>query len=358
MSRALVFFAGKSAMQAIRKDGLHPSMVGAMAGAAGGPKWLVLYGLDRFLFGQWFSGRSEPLPLVGSSIGSWRFTAASTADPVSALDRFREAYLEQSYSANPSPQEVTRESLRIFSRFVNDEDISAILSNPVFRLNCLAVRCRFLPLQSDNKPVQVAGLGLSAFFNMFSRASLAVFFQRTLFYHPAGRPWPVSINGFGYRPVSLDRDNLRQAVLASGSIPVVMSGVRDIPGAPPGVYRDGGLMDYHVNLPFSVDDGKIVLFPHYIDRVIPGWFDKKLPWRKPVAKWLDNVLMVAPSPEFVESLPFSRIPERGDFAFFQGRDSDRIRFWDDVAKRSLELACEFESVTTSGKIAELVTQFP
>lgn len=108
----------------------------------GGPKWLVLYGLDRLLFGPWFAGRSAPLHLIGSSIGSWRFTAASTADPEAAFDRFAEAYISQQYSARPTPEEVTAESLRILDRFVNDDQVDHILSHPVFRLNCLSVRCQ------------------------------------------------------------------------------------------------------------------------------------------------------------------------------------------------------------------------
>lgn len=69
------------------------------------------------------------------------------------------------------------------------------------------------------------------------------------------------------RFVALNAGNLRQALLASGSIPMVMEGVRDLPGAGAGTFRDGGLLDYHLDLPYSGDD--IVLYPHFTDRVIP-----------------------------------------------------------------------------------------
>jgi len=29
------------------------------------------------------------------------------------------------------------------------------------------------------------------------------------------------------------------------------------------------------------DNSGIAFFPYYTNRIIPGWFDKKLPWRKP-----------------------------------------------------------------------------
>ena len=52
---------------------------------------------------------------------------------------------------------------------------------------------------------------------------------------------------------TLTPDNLRAALLASGSIPLLMEGVR-IPGAP-GVYRDGGSADYHLDLDYGPGPG-------------------------------------------------------------------------------------------------------
>ena len=60
---------------------------------------------------------------------------------------------------------------------------------------------------------------------------------------------------------------------------MVLSGVRDIAGAPPGVYRDGGVIDYHLDLPAAVDD-RLVLYLHFFDWLKPGWFDKSLSWRR------------------------------------------------------------------------------
>lgn len=74
---------------------------------------------------------------------------------------------------------------------------------------------------------------------------------------------------------------------------MVMQGVRDLPGAGAGTYRDGSLLDYHLDLPYHGND--IVLYPHFTDRVIPGWFDKGLPWRRSNQQGLQDVLLLAPS---------------------------------------------------------------
>ncbi|MGV8769482.1 patatin-like phospholipase family protein, partial [Pseudomonas aeruginosa] len=61
--------------------------------------------------------------------------------------------------------------------------------------------------------------------------------------------------------------------------------------------RDGGLLDYHLDLPY--EDRGVVLYPHFTDKVIPGWFDKGLPWRRGDAGRLQDVLLLAPSREYL-----------------------------------------------------------
>jgi len=48
----------------------------------------------------------------------------------------------------------------------------------------------------------------------------------------------------------MDSCNTEDALIASGTIPLVCSPVRDIAGAPPGNYWDGALVDYHLLLPY------------------------------------------------------------------------------------------------------------
>ena len=51
--------------------------------------------------------------LIGSSIGSWRFACYAQADPLSAIERFEQAYLEQSYSDAPDIHEITAKTREI-----------------------------------------------------------------------------------------------------------------------------------------------------------------------------------------------------------------------------------------------------
>ena len=348
-SKNLTFFAGKKALARIREKGLRQKDVKVVAGAAGGPKWLVLSHFDRLLFSSWFKGRKEPLFLIGSSIGSWRFAAVSQNNPRKDIEKIKTAYINQRYSSKPSPEDVTRESKKILDYFIDDNGIGQILTHPYLRLNLMAVRSKW-PVSMENKLLLGLGLAVSAIFNAFNRNLLKHFFERSLFFHPGDIPPFANMNGFSIQKNPLSEKNLKEALLASGSIPIVMSGVKNIPGALEGVYRDGGVIDYHMDIPFVKDDNKIALYPHYTNRIIPGWFDKNLSWRKPCAANMDNVVLVSPSSEFVKNLPYGKIPDRNDFILFKGRDNERISYWNDVVDASFCLGEEFLDLVETGKI--------
>jgi hypothetical protein len=353
MREKLVFLAGERALERVRDNGLAPDDVKIVAGAAGGPKWLILKGLDRFLFGEWFQGRTAPLFLLGASIGSWRFAAVSRQDPIAALDRFEDAYIHQAYAARPSPAEVTRKSRDIMQAYLGENGVGEILSHPSHRLNLFTVRSRHILASERRLPLALGLLGAVGA-NVISRRLLRFFFAQTLF--SDGRSLPPFMNRCaGKGPhVNFSNENFQAALLASGSIPYVMQGVADIPGAPPGTYRDGGALDYHLDVPFGLQGQGVVLFPHYTDRIIPGWLDKKLTWRKPSADNMADVLLVAPSPAFVERLPLGKISDRNDFYRFAGDDPGRFDYWQAVAAAGKELAEAFAEAVASGSIRDRV----
>lgn len=348
-----VIKAGPEALKIIRDEGLRPGRIQVVAGAAGGPKWLVLYHLDRLLLSGFYTQREKPLHFIGSSIGAWRFAALCQNDGASALDRFCEAYIHQVYNGVPTPAEVSAESRRIMDHYVDDKAIDEILTNPSGRINILAVRCRHLSACEDNGRIGL-GLAAAALANVFSRRLLKGFFKRSLFRDARGVP-PLELGGnLPFRQYPLSRYNLKQVLLASGSIPLVMSGVRQISGAAPGVYRDGGMIDYHLDLPYRPDASSLVLMPHYSGKIIPGWLDKKLKWRKPARENMERVVMIAPSPDFVRQLPGAKIPDRTDFKTFFQKDAERIATWKQVVAMCRPPAEAFMELVESGRIKEKV----
>jgi len=347
MTGDLAVLAGPTALAVIRDGGFGPDSVDVIAGAAGGPKWLVLGGLDRAVFSSWFTASSHPVFLIGSSIGSWRFAALAQGLERGAYDSFETAYIHQRYSPSPDASEVTRVTRGIMDAFLDDTGAHAVFEHPFFRLNLLSARCRG-PFAREDRYVLAPALLLAATANALDRRFLRMFFSRTLFSDARDFPSFFGEDGFPLQRVSLGPANLRTALLASGSIPLVMEGVRDPLGAKPGMYRDGGLIDYHLDLAYR--NPGLVLFLHYRNRITPGWFDKPLPWRKPDKRHMEKVVLVSPSPDFVRRLPLRKIPDRDDFVRFRGKDHDRIEYWKRVIDACRHLGEEFLDMVQSGRI--------
>ncbi|MFL1486115.1 patatin-like phospholipase family protein [Marinobacter sp. LN3S78] len=348
---ALTIKAGRRAMERIREQGLKPEDVHVIPGAAGGPKALGLSGLDRAIFGDWLLRAPQERALIGSSIGSWRFAAvASSDDPASQLAKLAELYTCQRFSRGVSPAEVTRKSTLFLEELLGGRE-QAILEHPWYRLNIVVVRSG-RGLEDDTRGRLALGLMRAISANMVSRRHLGRFFERGII-HDQRLPAPLAkLVDFPSHHVPLSRENLIPALLASASIPLVMSGIRNIPGAPEGVYRDGGLLDYHLDLPYQQPG--IVLYPHFTDRVVPGWFDKSLPWRRGDATRLQDVLLVAPSRDYLASLPDRKLPDRKDFERFAGDDAGRERTWRTAIARSERLGEEFMELVETGRIQDVL----
>lgn len=356
MGRYMRILAGDSIFQMVRDGGLKLDGVRVIAGAAGGPKWLILYHFDRFiasLIPKKKIGKNL-LCLIGSSIGAWRMTALSCADPLAVIDEFFHAYMEQRYSMNPSVKEITTEAVKILNAFLTGERLKEPFQNPLCRLSILAVRHRNKIGASERKLTLLPVIALIGLTNIISRKTLGYFLDRVVFADPRDSlPVDFSVDPFPTEIISLSERNIREALLASGAIPLVMEAIHKIDGAPPGTYRDGGLLDYHLDLPYNLDGDCFVLYPHYTDRIIPGWFDKYRP-RKPRAGNVKRLLIVCPTKTLVENLPGGKIPDRNDFYIFKGRDNERLLYWKKAVEAGKWMAEEFFEALESGRLKDYV----
>ncbi len=353
MLPSISLWAGKKAFIRIKDTGIAPDDIRVVAGAAGGPKWLVLSHLDRVLFSSWLNVRKSPLFFIGSSIGAWRLATVSRNNPIEAITRFQEAYLGQVFGIKPSIHKINRVIESALDRLLASGGPAEILSHPWYRLNVMTVRCKGAA-GSDKKALLLPALGAAALANTLARKNLGLFFERTLFYDARDTPPFFEMKGFPLIRAALNTENLKPALMATGSVPLLMPGVQNIPGAPTGVYRDGGIVDYHMNIDFTGSTDGIVLYPHYTPKIFPGWLDKKLFWRRPDYAAMDSVLMITPSRAFIDRLPYGKISDRSDFTRFAGDDKKRLEYWKTVIDMGRQIADEFMEVLDTGRIKDMV----
>ena len=351
MPSSLTLRAGPDALRLIRERGLRAEDVDVLPGASGGAKWLVLAGIDRYVFGELLQRpRERPMHLIGSSIGSWRLACFAQRDPVAALERGHHAYIhEQRYTRRPTAREVSQVLGRALDTMLGPTGVDEILAHPWARIHIITAEGRGLAA-STRRLMIAASIAAAAMGNLVSRRTLALQMRRCIF-HSCGDDTPFRhLTGFRTTHVALTRENLRAALMASGAIPLVLEGVK-VPGTQGGTYWDGGVLDYHLDLDFGAGAG-LVLYPHFYSHVVPGWFDKSLSWRRAGGANFRRALLIAPSDEFVASLPGAKIPDRRDF--FTMSEAERMRRWEAVVTASMRLGDELRDLVESGRIAERV----
>lgn len=326
---AFTLHAGPLARAHVQAHGLMPSDVRCVPAAAGGPKGLSLLPLDRRLFGRdgWFARAqpataTEPLHLIGASIGAWRLLCAAQVDPDAALARLHDGYLAQRFRRKPPPSEVSAQSRMLARSLLADGRMPTLRAGVT--LSVIATRARGA-LQGRQSPTAFMRAAAT---NLAGRRHLGAHMERVVFSSSDTDFPPAGCDAFGCQRVRLTDANVEDALLASGSIPLIFAPVRNPAGAPAGDYWDGGVIDYHLLLPYR-HLGGVVLYPHFVPYVTAGWLDKYLPWRRHARAhhWLDTMLLIAPSPAFLASLPNRKLPDRNDFARYGADQDGRERDW-------------------------------
>ena len=356
--QALRIHAGPRARQHIEKNGFQAGDVGTIPGAAGGPKGLILGALDQYIFGHWLPQTRQEIHLVGASIGAWRMATACLDgppdDPCAWFKRLEHDYIHQHYELQPGQKRPTAHHIsERFGQGLQDfyaGRVAEVLNHPRFKLHIITSRGRHI-LRTEHALRSRLGY-LGAFLtNSVHRKSMGAWLERVVFSsHKA--PLPFATSDYRTRQVALTEANFMDALQASCSIPFLLNSVHNIAGAPPGAYWDGGITDYHLHLHYTDDINTIanhahptgssmVFYPHFQKSVVPGWLDKSLKWRHNATHCLDNVLLLAPDPDWVKTLPNCKLPDRQDFTHYSNDLAGRVKAWTAAASAGRQLADEF-----------------
>lgn len=321
--------AGPTAYAQLQDQGWDWNHFDVLLGASGGPKWLILAALDRAFCG-WLRPQ-RPLHLLGSSSGAWRFTAYLQPEPVRALQRLEEAYIGANWTPTQNLRQAGEQARQILRAYLEDLEVTR---HPWFRLHVVTSRVRGL-VASDWLPLQFVGLlHLAVLAGLGRRRWLGRELNRCLFSDPR-TPLPSSFEDIATQVCELHRDNLFLSLQASGSIPLLLPRHR----SPAGWLRDGGLVDYHFDSLELRPDG-LILLPHFAPELKLGWLERFGPRTQANPAVWDRMVLLAPTPEWIQSLPGGKIPDRDDAGPLN--ETQRIQRWTECVRRGEQLveACQ------------------
>lgn len=341
--------AGKLARQLIEKEGLQANFVDIVPGAAGGPKGIGIQGLDQAIFGDFLTQAPQRRTLIGSSIGSWRFASIAAWGAKEGTERLAELYTNLYFHKKMTRQEVGNICRDMLIDLVQGKE-QQMVEHPDYHLAVISIKAQHI-FQSDKSLPLLASVAGIIGSNALARKHNRLFMQRVISQPEMGTQFKVHDEfTTHYQPLNLN--NVTSWLMASASIPGVMAAIRDIPDAPKGSYRDGGLIDYHLDLPFQSQG--IVLYPHFSDSITPGWFDKMLKKRKASPENQARTLLLSPSIEYLQSLPLGRLPDRKDFTLKGLDQKQRIRMWNQSVAESQRLGDEFLEMVEKQNFPQLM----
>lgn len=345
--------AGEKAYSIIMDGGFSFDNIRAYAGPAVGPRWLIAAGFDLALMREQVLGRTAPLLLVGASAGAWRFAAWIQPECEKIYKLLFKEYIRFKFGRGDDPTTVQENMYSLANAIFDDGALTFAFHNQVYRYAIITARTKHI-LSLESNTLLRFGFLLCYLLNAINEKFMRFFFEPVVFYTGAIPPKFTLKREFRGTVVPLTETNFKDTLVASGAIPMVVKGVKNIFGAPLGMYRDGGLTDYHLARKYTSGDGEITLLFLHQRRIIPGWLDKTLKNRVPSGEALENVLLVYPSPELIARLPMKKVPDRDDFITFIDNPEKRIENWETAAKMCGHLGDLFLEIVSNPRLKGLV----
>jgi hypothetical protein len=268
--------------------------------------------------------------------------------PSLAFDRLAACYTALHFSSSARAV-VTRQTRTMLHDLFGEHAMASLLTHPDYKLSIILAQSHG-PLKHEATLPLACGLIYASTLNTLSRPLLRYAFTRVICHDPRSPLAFLPHDGIPTRTVALNNDNLVSALMGTVAIPGVIEGSA-LPNEPGVMLRDGGLTDYHLDLPFA-NHGDLTLYPHFTDRIIPGWFDKFLPWRNADRERQANTILVAPSSDYLAKLPAGMLPNRSDFRRYSGRDEQRRAYWRQITAESERLGDTFLQLVESGQFGD------
>ncbi|KAJ3098483.1 hypothetical protein HDU97_003982 [Phlyctochytrium planicorne] len=288
-------------------------------GPASGPRCFATVGFEAHMKDLVARGLiSSPKWLVGASTSALRFMAllSSLANGKDVTSELKEMYCEMYYKTGDTPQ-VLRPMMEKCYRICAPEDaLEKALSNPMFKIAILVANIspRYRNLSDWQLKSILVYYGLK---NLVSPKYLSGLVSRICFYSGDEVPYFLA-NGLGgpnsIQFVKLTQKNVYAVLHATTCIPFIQERCTFIPDFGEGLFVDGALTDYTLNVQLQDPEYPALLLGDCLQREFsPTVFDTKVPWRTPPKTFFDHCSLVHPTTAFAKRIPDGALPSVGDW---------------------------------------------
>ena len=172
--------AGRNAKKRILEKGIQAVDVKVFSAAAAGPKWLIMFELDKFLINHFFKNTTHKIHFAGGSIGSWRAMTYCLNDAPQAIERLHHAYVHQSYSDAPFGEEVSAGIKKIVEQALGENGLKNLFQPSNRKLHISVSRATF-KTYGKMSTFQKLRFAPAYLVNIFSRNGMSRFFERVIF---------------------------------------------------------------------------------------------------------------------------------------------------------------------------------
>eukprot|EP00741_Cyanophora_paradoxa_P000006 tig00000017_g6.t1 len=317
-----------------------PFEVGVFFGPASGPKFCATAGFEHAARHAELTGRKY---FIGASAGALRFTALllSRMFNQDITSVFEERYAGIRYAKGDLPPRTTAEFGRTLDALCEPERVAALLSPENPHSLCILVS-RVKEWAGSLSPVLQKLAGTPFLIGNYAGAAgarLQVLLYERLCFYTGPEPPSALLHRVQNSPVELQfyrltPENFRPALHASCAIPFIIEPVTEIPGTGPGLYIDGGLADYQLNV--AVEAPALLL--SHSRNVKATWMDVWVPGKRPHPACFEHCSVVWPGADLVGAFPGGSVPTKRDWERWAGPDleHERIRRWLGSIQKSRE----------------------
>jgi hypothetical protein len=283
---------------------------------AAGPRAFVSSGFEASLASSYLSNniKSEKW-LIGGSTGGLRALAFvnSLLLKQDLACKIKDHYCEMYYKHGFTSDKLHAMMLEMFDSVCPNDVLKEALEHDTFKVAILVSELRY-PFSLLPVILLRPFLAIVVLLHLVLPSLIeTLFFKRLCFYSGHSPPSFLGLED-SVEFCKLTINNCQQVLHATTSMPLISKTCTFIKGKGPGVYFDGGITDYYLNMKINGANGLLLGDLHPTSPIYRSALDLFVPWRRHLPdEYFEHVSVIRPTENFLKSLEPRSLPSVRDW---------------------------------------------